>query len=68
MGSCSNRSKSKSEKIARFAGEISRANRTQTHWQDNYENFQSNEGARIRGEMGVKKGNEFIEAIRKASR
>lgn len=68
MGSCSNRSETREEKISRFAGEISRANRTQTHWQNNHEDFQSNEGARIRGEMGVKKGNEFIEAIRKASR
>ena len=68
MGSCSNRSETREEKVGRYASEVSKASRTQSHWQDNYENFQSSTGAKIRGEMGVEKGNAFIEAIRNANK
>lgn len=68
MGSCSNRSETKNEKIGRYATEVSRANRSQTNWQDNYEKFQSSTGASIRGTMGIEKGNAFIQAIKNTSR
>lgn len=69
MGSCSNRSDSKEEKIGKWAKEISQ-NRSFVNGrsESSYEEFHSTTGAKIRGELGVEKGNEFIEAIRKASR
>ena len=68
MGSCSNRSDTREERIGKYAKEIIKANRTQSYWQDNYGKFQSTIGARIRGEMGERKGNEFIKDIRKYRR
>ena len=57
MGSCSNRSDTKSERIAKYAKEISNTRDTSTF------EFQAGMGAKIRGDLGIKKGNEFISAI-----
>jgi len=62
MGSNSNRSFSKEEKIGYYAQKISSTRDTSSS------SFQLSTGAKIRGEMGVKKGNAFIAAIKNASR
>ena len=62
MGSCSNRSLTKSERIAKYAKEISSTRDTSDF------KFQIGTGARIRGELGIEKGNAFIEAIKEANR
>jgi hypothetical protein len=62
MGSNSNRSLTKSERIGNYAKEISNTRDTSSF------NGQTSTGAKIRGEMGVEKGNAFIKAIKGASR
>lgn len=62
MGSNSNRGPSRSEKIGYYAEEISRTRDISSS------EFQFSTGARIRGEMGVERGNAFIKAIKDASR
>lgn len=68
MGHCSNRSDTKAEKIAKWAKEIS-SNKSFIHGRSEsaFEEFHSTTGARIRGELGIEKGNAFIDAIRKAN-
>ncbi|KKK75882.1 hypothetical protein LCGC14_2869290, partial [marine sediment metagenome] len=61
MGSCSNRSETKSERIGRYAKKISESRDTSTF------EWQTSEGAKIRGELGIEKGNAFIEAIKQAN-
>ena len=61
MGSNSNRSESKDEMIGRFAKEIS------GHKDNRSASFETSIGAEIRGCIGIEKGNEFINAIRKAN-
>lgn len=58
MGSNSNRSESKSEKLDRFAKEVRRGDTTSSNWQ-------TSKGAEIRGSMGVNKGNQFIADMKK---
>lgn len=61
MGSCSNRTLTKSEKLMEHAKKI-------TETRDVFsENFQNSTGAKIRGLIGEKKGNDFINAIKKAT-
>jgi len=62
MGSNSNRSMSKDERISDYARQISNTRDTSSS------SFQASTGAKIRGEMGVEKGNAFIAAIKNASR
>lgn len=62
MGSCSNREETKNEKMGRFAKNISRCRNTSDF------DWQISEGAEIRGELGVEKGNRFIKAIKEASK
>jgi hypothetical protein len=69
MGHCSNRPDTQEEKISKWAKEISQntafiSGRSESA----YEDFHSTTGARIRGEMGIEKGNKFIEAIKEANR
>lgn len=59
MGSMSNRPLSKSEEIGKFVEEIIK-NRNQTESFD----WQTSTGAKIRGKMGVEKGNELIRTIK----
>jgi hypothetical protein len=68
MGHCSNRSETKAEKISRWAKEISQ-NKSFVHSRSEsaYTDFHSSIGALIRGELGIEKGNAFIEAIKKAN-
>ena len=62
MGSCSNRGETREEKITRFAKEvISERDISRTEWQ-------SSKGAEIRGVMGIDKGNEFINDMKKYRR
>lgn len=60
MGSNSNRSWTKEEKLGQYATKI--ANTRNTH----SSNFQCTTGAEIRGMLGVEKGNAFIKAIKDA--
>lgn len=57
MGSCSNRT-SKEERISGCVRKIIETKDT------NSLDFQIRTGAKIRGEMGIEKGNAFIKAIR----
>lgn len=57
MGSCSNRTETKTEKLGRFAKEVHSADTSSFEWQ-------TSKGAEIRGELGVKNGNKFIEALK----
>lgn len=62
MGHNSNRPLNRDEKVARFAKKIAEA-------RDPYSfEFQMRTGAQIRGTLGVRKGNEFIEAVRNATK
>jgi hypothetical protein len=63
MGQCSNRSKTRSEKIAEFAKEVY----SHRFSEESESNWQCSVGAKIRGELGIKKGNDFINAIKKAN-
>lgn len=68
MGHCSNRPENRAEKLSRWAKEIS-SNHSFVNGRSEkaYEDFHSGTGAWIRGELGIEKGNAFIDAIRKAS-
>jgi hypothetical protein len=59
MGSNSNRQPSKAERIAGYSKSILEKSSMQSE-----SDFQFSTGARIRGELGVEKGNKFIAAIR----
>ena len=58
MGSNSNRSESKSEKLNRFANNVRTGDTSSFTWQ-------TSKGAEIRGKMGVEKGNQFIADMKK---
>lgn len=58
MGSNSNRSESKSEKLNRFANNVRTDDTSSSNWQ-------TSKGAEIRGKMGVEKGNQFIADMKK---
>jgi hypothetical protein len=58
MGSNSNRSESKSEKLNRFADNVRIGDISSSNWQ-------TSKGAEIRGKMGVEKGNQFIADMKK---
>lgn len=58
MGSNSNRSESKSERITRLASNARTGNPSSSQWQ-------TSKGAEIRGRMGVEKGNAFIRDMQK---
>ena len=58
MGSCSNRGETKEEKTSRFVQNILSTKNFDTNWQ-------SSKGAKIRGMLGVEKGNQFIKDIKK---
>jgi len=62
MGSNSNRSLTKQEKIGKYAKDVANCRDTSDFY------WQTSTGAKIRGELGVERGNEFIQAIKKASR
>ena len=62
MGSCSNRGETREERLGRFAKNISSTRDTSSF------EWQTSKGAEIRGELGIKRGNEFIKAIKEASR
>ena len=62
MGSCSNRSLTKNERLANHVKEIARCRDISDF------NWQISTGAKIRGELGVEKGNDFIKAIKKATK
>jgi len=68
MGHCSNRSETRGEKLSRWTKEISQ-NKSFIYGRSEkaFEDFYCKTGARIRSELGVKKGNEFINAIKKAA-
>ena len=68
MGSCSNRPDTKQERLGKYAKKIAEASGSQSSWEENYEKFQFTTGAKIRGDLGIEKGNAFIKAIREASR
>lgn len=55
----------KEEKLGKYAKEIVIANK---NWESNYTKFQFTIGAKIRGELGIDKGNAFIKAVREATR
>lgn len=66
MGSNSNRTLNKEEKMVNYAKEIIHHSNNpmgKSAW-----DFETSIGARIRGEMGIEKGNKFIESIKQASR
>ena len=69
MGHCSNRSDTREEKLGKWAKEIAQ-NRSFVNGRSEtaFEDFHSTTGAKIRGELGIEKGNAFIEAIKNASR
>ena len=67
MGSCSNRPESKEERVARFASEVINSHELRNGSERGFEHFQDTTGERIRGEMGVEKGNQFISDLRKYS-
>ena len=58
MGSNSNRSESKSERLTRFAKNVQTGDTKSSSWQ-------TSKGAEIRGRMGVEKGNQFIADMNK---
>lgn len=58
MGSNSNRSKTREEKLNEFSKSVRRNNTNSFNWQ-------ISEGAKIRGMLGVEKGNKFIEDMKK---
>ena len=58
MGSNSNRSESKSEKLNRFVNNVRTGDTSSSTWQ-------TSKGAEIRGKMGVEKGNQFIADMKK---
>ncbi|MFA5759753.1 MAG: hypothetical protein WC942_10415 [Clostridia bacterium] len=59
MGSCSNRGLTKEEKLAGYAKQVfSCKDTTAFEWQ-------TTTGARIRGELGIKRGNSFISDMNK---
>jgi len=58
MGSNSNRSESKSERLNRFADSARTGDTSSSNWQ-------ISKGAEIRGRMGVEKGNQFIADMKK---
>lgn len=62
MGSCSNRSLTKSERLANYAKDVSNCRDISSF------KFQTNTGAKIRGDLGVERGNAFIKAMKEASR
>ena len=59
MGSNSNRSESKSERIERYGKEVRNTKDISSS------SFQLSTGAKIRGEMGIEKGNQFIKEMNK---
>lgn len=61
MGSCSNRSLTKNERLANYVKEIGNCRDTLDF------NWQTSTGAEIRGELGIEKGNDFIKAIKKVT-
>jgi hypothetical protein len=65
MGSCSNRPLSREEKIAKFAKEVSKHRYS---GEDSESDWQCSVGAKIRGELGIEKGNAFIKAVQNATR
>lgn len=58
MGSCSNRSDTQAEKIAKFAEQVANTRDVSSF------DFQISTGAKIRGQLGIEKGNAFIKAIK----
>jgi len=58
MGSNSNRSESKNERLNRFANNARTGDTSSSSWQ-------ISKGAEIRGRMGVEKGNQFIADMKK---
>lgn len=58
MGSNSNRSETKNERINRFAENARTGNTSSFDWQ-------ISKGAEIRGRIGVEKGNQFIADMKK---
>ena len=59
MGSCSNRSETREEKLGRYAKEVSSTRDTSSF------EWQTSKGAEIRGTLGVEKGNQFITDMKK---
>ena len=62
MGMNSNRPENRSERLSRYTKEIS------THEDNQSFDFELSVGSQIRGDLGIEKGNEFINAIRQASK
>lgn len=62
MGHCSNRSLTKGERISEYTKKISECRDTSDF------NWQISTGAKIRGELGVEKGNAFIKAIKEVTK
>lgn len=60
MGSNSNRTETKQERLVRFAKNVTTGNTNSSEWQ-------TSKGAEIRGKMGVEKGNKFIADMKKYS-
>ena len=58
MGSNSNRSETRSEKLNRFSNNVRSGRTSDSSWQ-------TSKGAEIRGSMGVEKGNAFIADMKK---
>ena len=58
MGSCSNRSETKEEKLSRYAKDILSTRDTSSF------EWQTSTGAEIRGSMGIEKGNAFIKSMK----
>lgn len=58
MGSNSNRSESKDERLNRFANNARTGDTSSSSWQ-------TSKGAEIRGRMGVERGNQFIADMKK---
>ena len=59
MGQNSNRSETREEKLSGYAKQVLNTRDISDF------NFQISTGAKIRGEMGVEKGNQFIRDIQK---
>ena len=59
MGSNSNRGKTREERLSGYAKQVLNTRDTSDF------NFQISTGAKIRGEMGVERGNQFISDMQK---
>ena len=64
MGHNSNRPLNRGERIAKYAKKISEHRGSR----DRDFSFETQVGAEIRGQMGIERGNQFIDAIRKANK